>query len=80
MLNIDKIEKFKEFPSFFEYLKISSIDNLEILLPFIIIVFIFSNSIINFLLLFFIYLIANGAMQYRIDKKLFVVLKKINYD
>lgn len=78
MLNIDKIEKFKEFPSFLEYLKISSIDNLEILLPFIIIVFIFSNSIINFLLLFFIYLIANGIIQYRIDKKLFNVLKKVN--
>lgn len=78
MLNVDKIEKFKEFPSFFEFLKISSIDNLEILLPFIIIVFIFSNSIINFLLLFFIYLIANGIMQYRIDKKLFNVLKKVN--
>lgn len=78
MLNIDKIEKLKEFPSFLEYLKISSLDNLEILLPFIIIVFIFSNSIINFLLLFFVYLIANGIMQYRIDKKIFNVLKKVN--
>lgn len=70
-MNVDKIEKMKSFPSFFKYIKINLISNLEwVLLIFIMAIYFFS------LVVALVFIIVFSIFEYILDKKIFLAFLK----
>lgn len=77
MINIDKLEKMKEFPSKKDYL-ILTLKDFVSFSPFILLFFfIFSSFLIAFSV-FVLYFIFYSLYFYRLDKKIFEALRKKN--
>jgi hypothetical protein len=79
MIHIDEIIKLQEFPSFLKYLKFSFIDNLSLLIPFFILIYMFTDKFYLFILLLISYIFINGLIQYRLDKQIWLALKDKKY-
>lgn len=76
MINIDKLLTLKEFPLFLKYLRISFIDNLSLLIPFAVLMYLFFDKFYLFLIYILIYILIVGFVQYRLDKRIWLVLKE----
>lgn len=80
MINIDEIIKLEKFPSFLKYLKMSFIDNLSLLIPFFVLIYMFTDNFYKFIFLLISYIFINGFIQYRLDKKIWITLNKKEKD